>query len=127
MTPAAKAEAGRWGTRLTPSQPVWVRVAVLAAILLVAFGVSQTCQKSQIRFNKDQAIVKAERQVDFEPRRVQVRLLRRGLESKPFWVVSLSTPGRQRGTFTNLAVVRIDANTGKVAGLDVQIPRPATP
>ena len=125
MTPAA--EAGRWGTRLTPKQPVWVRVAVLAAILLVAFGVSRTCQKSQIRFNKEQAIVTAERQVDFESRRTQVRLLRRGLESKPFWVVSLSTPGERRGTFTNLAVVRIDANTGKVADVNVQIPRPATP
>jgi hypothetical protein len=86
-------------------------VAILLAIALVA---AQTCQKSQIRFNKNQAITTAEHQVGFTPQRTQVRLLRQGLNSKPFWVVSLSTPGSQRGTFHDLAVVKIDANTGKV-------------
>ena len=46
--------------------------------------------------------------------RTQVRLLRQGLPSKPFWIVSLSGPGSVEGTFSSLAVVRIDANTGKV-------------
>ena len=120
MTAAAEAEVGRWGTRLTPRQPVWVRVGVVVAILAVAFVVSQTCQKSQIRFDKNQAIATAERQVDFTPQRTQIRLLRRGLESKPYWIVSLSTPGQRKGTFHDLAVVRIDANTGKVVELKVQ-------
>ena len=122
MTTAAEApaEAGRWGTRLTPAQPVWVRVAVLAAILLVAFGVSQTCQKSQIRFNKDQAIAKAERQVDFTPKRTQIRLLRQGLDSKPYWIVSLSRPGKREGTFSALATVRINANSGRVETVNQQ-------
>ena len=75
---------------------------------------AQTCQKSQIRYDKNQAITKAEQQVGFTPERTQVRLLRQGLNSKPFWIVSLSTPGTQRGTFHNLAVVKIDANSGKV-------------
>ena len=117
MTQTAEAEAGHWGTRLTPEQPVWVRVAFLVAILVVAFVVAQTCQKSQIRFNKNQAIATAENQVDFKPQRTQVRLLRQGLDSKPYWIVSLSTPGEQKGTFHDLAVVRIDANTGKVASV----------
>ena len=89
-------------------------------MLAVAFVVSQTCQKSQIRLNKNQAIATAERQVDFTPQRTQVRLLRQGLDSKPYWIVSLSTPGQQEGTFHDLAVVRIDANTGKVVDLKVQ-------
>ena len=127
MTAAAEAEAGRWGTRLTAKQPVWVRVSVLVAILAVAFVVAQTCQKSQIRFNKDQAIAKAERQVDFTSQRTQVRLLRQGLNSKPYWIVSLSTPGEKQGTFHDLAVVRIDANTGKVAEVKVQGSQPASP
>jgi hypothetical protein len=91
-----------------------VRVAVIAAVLVLAFVVSQTCQKSSIRFDKNQAIAKAKAQVDFSPTRTQVRFLRQGLESKPFWIVSLSTPGKREGTFHDLAVVRIDANTGKV-------------
>jgi hypothetical protein len=120
MTPAAEAEAGHWGTRLTPERPIWVRAGVFLAILAVAFLVAQTCQKSQIRFNKNQAIVTAKRQVEFTPKRTQVRLLRRGLNSKPYWIVSLSTPGQRAGTFHDLAVVRIDANTGKVVDLKVQ-------
>ena len=88
---------------------------MIAAVLVLAFVVSQTCQKSSIRFNKDQAIARARAQVDFTPQRTQVRFLRQGLDSKPFWIVSLSRPGKRKGTFSELAVVRIDANTGKVA------------
>jgi len=90
---------------------------VILALLAVTFAVSQTCQKSQIRLTKDQAIAKAERQIEFTPPRTQVRLLRQGLNSKPYWVVSLSRPGQTPGTFSELAVVRIDANSGKVASV----------
>jgi hypothetical protein len=127
VTAAAEAEAGRWGTRLTAKQPVWVRVGVLVAILAVTFLVAQTCQKSQIRFTKTQAIAKAERQIDFTSQRTQVRLLRQGLNSKPYWAVSLSTPGETKGTFHDLAVVKIDANTGKVADVKLQGRQPASP
>jgi Peptidase propeptide and YPEB domain len=87
---------------------------VIVAVLLLAFVVSQTCQKTSIRLDKNQAIAKAEAQVDFTPKRTQVRFLRQGLNSKPYWIVSLSRPGKRQGTFSELAVVRIDANTGKV-------------
>ena len=96
-------------------------MGVIVGVLVLAFVVAQTCQKSQIRFNKNQAIAKAEAAVDFTPKREQVRMLRQGLNSKPYWIVSLSRPGKRRGTFSELAVVRIDANTGKVK--DVQPPQ----
>ena len=89
-------------------------------MLGLAFVASQTCQKSQIRVNKDQAIATAENQVTFTPQRTQIRLLRQGLESKPFWIVSLSTPGKREGTFRHLVVVRVDANSGKVK--DIKVP-----
>ena len=91
-----------------------MRVAVIGAVLVVAFVAAQTCQKSSIRLDKDQAIAKAEAQVSFAPQRTQVRLLRQGITSKPYWIVSLSRPGRRPGTFSRLAVFRINANTGKV-------------
>jgi hypothetical protein len=87
---------------------------VIAGVLVLAFVVAQTCQKSEIRLTKEQAITKAEQQVSFEPQRTQIRLLRQGVPSKPYWIVSLSRPGSTRGTFSALATVRIDANTGKV-------------
>ena len=94
---------------------------MIAAVLVLAFVVAQTCQKSQLRLNKEQAIAKAENQVDFEPVRTQIRLLRQGIPGKPYWIVSLSRPGKRPGTFSELAVVRIDANTGKVK--DVKPPQ----
>ena len=94
---------------------------MIVAVLVLAFVVAQTCQRSQVRFDKDQAIAKARAEVDFTPRRTQVRLLRQGINSNPFWIVSLSRPGKTPDTFSALAVVRIDANTGKVA--DVKPPQ----
>jgi hypothetical protein len=114
VSSTARREVGRWGTPLTASGPTWLRVGVLVAVLVAAFAVSQTCQRSSIRLNKDQAIAKATAQVHFTPKQTQVRLLRQGLTSKPYWVVSLSRPGKSEGTFSRLAVVRINANTGKV-------------
>lgn len=93
---------------------------MIVAVLVLAFVVSQTCQKSSIRLNKDQAIARAEEQVDFTPQRTQIKLLRQGVPSKPFWVVSLSRPGKQPGSFSALAVVRINANTGKVETVEQQ-------
>jgi len=97
-----------------------VRVAVIASVLVLAFVAANTCQKSSIRLDKNQAIAKAEGAVDFEPQRTQVRFLRQGLNSRPYWVVSLSRPGERPGTFSALATVRINANTGKVETVNQQ-------
>ena len=97
-----------------------MRIGVVVVVLALAFVAAQTCQKSQIRLNKDQAITKAEQQVDFTPQRTQIRLLRQGLNSKPYWIVSLSRPGKAPGSFSELAVIRIDANTGKVVSVRTQ-------
>lgn len=114
MTAAADVKVGRWGTPLTGGGPTWLRVGVIVAVLVVAFVAAQTCQRSSIRLDKNQAIAKAEQQVTFTPQRTQVRLLRQGVTSKPYWVVSLSRRGKREGTFSELAVFRINANTGKV-------------
>jgi hypothetical protein len=89
-------------------------VAVIVAVLAVAFVAAQTCQQSQVRVSKEEAIAKAKQQVDFTPQRTQIRLLRQGITSEPFWIVSLSNPGEQNDTFRELAIVKIDANNGKV-------------
>ena len=120
MTPVARRQVGRWGTSRMTGGPRWLRPAVLVMVLVVAFVAAQTCQKSQIRLSKDQAIAKAAGQIDFTPARTQIRMLRQGLNSKPFWIVSLSRPGTVEGTFSELAVVRIDANTGKVTSVRQQ-------
>jgi hypothetical protein len=112
-----EALAGTARSRGRVGGPGWVRVAVIGCVLLLAFAASRTCQKSQIRVTKDQAIATAERQVAFEPTREQVRLVRQGINSKPFWAVSLSIPIRDGEGFRKLTVVKVDANTGKVASV----------
>ena len=107
-------------TRGRPAGRRWLPAVMIAALLVLTFVASRSCQQSQIRLTKDQAIAKAERRVEFDPTRVQVRLLRQGVGSHPFWIVSLSIPSKQPDTFAELAVVRVDANTGKVADVRVQ-------
>jgi hypothetical protein len=93
-------------------------------LFAVAFLVSRGCQKDQVRVTKDQAIATAKRQIDFSPTRTQIRLLRQGLQARPYWIVSLSIPWARQGNhpseFKQLAVVRVEANTGKVADVKVQ-------
>jgi hypothetical protein len=91
-----------------------VRVAVVILVLAVAFAGAQTCQQSQIRFTKEQAIATAKERIDFTPDRTQVRLVRQGIASEPYWFVSLSIAGDGEDEFSELAVVKIDANNGKV-------------
>jgi hypothetical protein len=116
MTSVADAD-GRSHTHATAwRRPTWPRLAVIGALLVLAFFVSRSCQQSQIRITKEQAIATAEEQVKFTPENTQIRLLRQGLNSKPFWIVSLSVPSNEgEGTFSRLALVRIDANTGEIA------------
>ena len=104
-------------------RPTWGRILVLIALVVLAAIVARSCQQSQIRISKEQAIAIADRQVDFKPGSTQIRMLRQGLNRKPFWFVSLSDPIGSvvdpQG-FTRLVVVEIDANTGKVENVDNQ-------
>jgi hypothetical protein len=99
-------------------------VLVIGLVLVAAFVFAQTCQKDQVRVSKEQAIQTAREQVSFEPERTQIRMLRQGLGSNPFWIVSLSIPGEAEDTFEQIAVVRVDANSGKVE--DVERGRPVS-
>jgi predicted small secreted protein len=102
----------------------WVRLGVVVGLVALTFVASRSCQQDQIRITKEQAIATAEQRVEFDPTRVQVRMLRQGLNSRPNWIVSLSIP-RARATsaaeeFKELALVTVDANTGKVINVKVQ-------
>jgi hypothetical protein len=101
------------------------RVLAFVGLLVLTVLVANSCQRSQVRFNQQQAVALARQQIDFEPTRTQVRLIRQGIQSRPVWAVSLSVPtGPEK--FDRLAVVRIDANNGKVVSVTVQrTPTPA--
>ena len=95
------------------------RALAFVGLLVLLVLVANSCQNSQVRFNQQQAIALARQQVDFQPTRTQVRLVRQGIQSQPIWAVSLSVPTGPE-TFKELAVVRIDANRGKVVSVAAQ-------
>ena len=110
--------------RRRPPQPVWLRVGVIVVLLALTFVAAKGCQQSQVRVSKDQAIATAEQRIPFEPTHIQIRMLRQGVTSRPFWIVSLSVPREgEPQVFDELAVVRVNANTGKVE--DVRLQRDA--
>jgi hypothetical protein len=95
-------------------------VLVIAGVLVLAFVVARACQDEQVRITEEQAVATARQEVDFRPRLVNVRLLRQGVDSTPFWFVNLSIPGPELGTVRRLSVVKIDANPGEVTEVDRQ-------
>jgi hypothetical protein len=118
----AAIEAVGAARRRRPPQPTWLKVGLVVVLFALTLFAARSCQQSQIRVTSDQAIAAAEKRIPFEPTSVQVRMLRQGIASRPVWVVSLSVPREgERDVFDELAVVRVNANTGKV--LDVRIQR----
>jgi hypothetical protein len=117
----AAIEAVAAARRRRPPQPVWLRVGLVVVLFAVTVFAAKSCQQSQIRITQDQAIATAEQQIPFKPTRVQVRMLRQGLNSRPLWIVSLSVPhAGTTNVFDELAVVRVSANTGKVEDVRIQ-------
>lgn len=94
-------------------------------VLLVAYFGARSCQDEEIKVSQDEAVALATEQVDFEPTRTMVRLLRQGLSREPFWFVSLAIPvGDDPDTdlFRRLTLVKINAKTGEVVSVDQEVP-----
>ena len=105
----------------------WIRPAVLViGLFAVCLFAAQTCQRRQIRVSKEVAIATATRAADFRPQRTQVRLVRQGLNGRPFWAISLSVPGKN-GNFDRISVARVDANTGKLVAFTNNASKEGTP
>lgn len=98
----------------------WPRLVAVLVLFVVTILVATTCQKAQVRVSQNQAIATARKQVAFTPKRTQVRLVRQGLNSRPYWAVSLSVPTADGTRYRIITVVRIDANTGRVAAVTTE-------
>jgi hypothetical protein len=103
---------------LRPTRTAIVAVVLLFAVTLVA---AQSCQQAQIRISEEQAVATARERVAFAPEQTQVRLVRQGLNGRPYWAVSLSVPA-PGGGYARLTTVRVDANTGAVAAVNREAP-----
>jgi peptidase YpeB-like protein len=86
---------------------------VFGVVLLAAFLVSRSCGASERTVSEEQAIEIAREHSGFQADRVQVRYLRQGVESIPYWAVSLYDVNAN-GRPTRFEVVMVDARTGTV-------------
>jgi len=86
---------------------------ILAAVLLVALLVAKTCGSTETKLGQDEAVAIARQAVTFEPNLVQVRFIKRGFQSRPYWAVSLSQR-QPDGRLENVTVIVIDATTGDI-------------
>lgn len=100
------------------------RRILFVLLVAVVFLVAHSCQRSQVRINQQRAIDIARQKVDFRPTQTQIRLLRQGLNSHPYWAVSLSVPNG--GDYSELTVVKVDANSGSVVSVDNQRSKPSS-
>jgi len=89
-------------------------VLLVAGLFALCLVVAAGCQRRQVRITKEAAVVTATRHADFRPQRTQVRLVRQGLNGRPFWAISLSIPAKNGKGYERVSVARIDANTGKL-------------
>ena len=84
---------------------------MLLAVFVLAFFATKTCasRDEEISFEEAEAIARDE--VDFEPEKVLVRGVQRGLDAHLFWAVSLSRENAA-GIRVDCATVLVDSETG---------------
>lgn len=82
-------------------------------MLLAAFLVSRSCGSSEPDVSQSEAEQIARDAVDYEPDRVLVRVIRRGIPPRSYWAVSLQTFERT-DSLDVVTVVVIDGQTGEI-------------
>ena len=88
---------------------------MFVAVLLFAFVVARTCGRVGDEISQEKAVAIARAQIDFDAEHHQIRLFKKGLQSHPYWGVSLYNGDRSNPT--RCQVVQIDAENGAVASI----------
>ena len=88
---------------------------MFVAVLLFALVVARTCGRVGDKVSQEEAVSIARAQIDFDAEHHQIRLFKKGLQSHPYWGVSLYNGDRSNPT--RCQVVQIDAENGAVASI----------
>lgn len=94
-------------------------LVAVGAVLAVLFIFFRGC--SGVEISEEDAVATARAQIDFEPERIEARVLRQGIPAQPMWVVVfiVQDPEGGRDDFLHHAAVRVHASTGEL--LDVEV------
>jgi len=91
-----------------------VRLVALLLLLPLTFLASRSCGDQTQDVSQAQAVSIAKGQISYRPDGANVRFVRRGIPSVGYWAVSLWQRADDGG-HTNITVVLLDAQTGRVA------------
>ena len=91
----------------------YVRVAMLVAVLAVAFLYVRGCQANSRPITQEDAVEIARAEVSFTPDRYQVRFIQQGIPARGYWGVSFVDDG-PNGVPEEVEVYLVDAKTGDV-------------
>ena len=95
-------------------------IAVGALLVLVYWGPLRSCSGVQVA--KDEAVATALAEIDFEPERIDARLLRQGMSSTAWIVVfTIADPDGDRDEYLRHTAVKVDARTGTVTEVNVEV------
>jgi hypothetical protein len=86
---------------------------MLVAVLVLAVVAAKSCASRDTEVSSDEAVEIAREEIDYAPDRVMVRFTPRGVNSRPYWAVSLSTVDAA-GNLELVTVVLVNARTGDV-------------
>jgi hypothetical protein len=84
-------------------------------VLVLAFVVSKSCGAVGDEVTQEEAVEIAREEIDFDAEHHQIRLFKKGLDSHPYWGVSLYNGDRTNPT--ECQVVQVDADSGEVASV----------
>jgi hypothetical protein len=97
----------------------WGKVALLLAVLFLAFLVSRSCANQSQEITQDEAVELAKEHAAFEPCAEeicqQVRFLQQGIPPRPYWAVVLSEHIDAQGRPTRVQSFLVNAQTGAVS------------
>ena len=86
----------------------------MVALLVLGLVLTRVLGRTDTKVSKQDAIAIARPSVDFKAQGHNIRLVRRGIPPRPFWVISFWIR-KTGGGYSRVTVVLVDANTGRVA------------
>jgi hypothetical protein len=92
----------------------------MVALLVLGLVLTRVVGRTNTKVSKQDAIAVARPKVDFKPQGYNIRLVRRGIPPRPFWIVSFWIR-KASGGYSRITVVLVDATSGRV----VQVRRAA--
>jgi hypothetical protein len=91
----------------------WSRVLFMAGLIALGLVLVNVVNRGGPAVSKDEAVRIARPQIDFVPQDHQIRFIRRGIPTRPYWVVSFYIR-KDGGGYKRVTVVVVDAGNGRV-------------